>query len=141
MTDQQALAHFANAVDQLRPVEHWRAWKLSDPVSYPLPINADSLAEAVCQAMTAIAWRSGDRLAVQYTHEGRKVSYLYLYGIKISSKRGRYVNSTNGGRKVWQGSPEPSLLVEIPVAAFAPVEAFDALRDDPVGRDLQLVEQ
>ena len=140
MTDQTVLSHFNTAVETLR-ADHWTAWRMGERESYPIYLEgAETLPEAVAQAMCVGAWKSGDKLAVLYTHAGRNERTLTLYAIKVSTTKGMFRPSTNGGRQVFVGRAEPKLIFETAVQSFAPVEPFDAFRDDPTGRDSQLVE-
>lgn len=127
---------------KLRPLqaECWQAWSLGERDSLPIALDApDGLDEAVMQAVAHC--QPGGTLAVQYAHAGRRSHALWLFAVKRSSKVGMWRESTNGGRKVFVGRLEPKLICQSALAApFAPVEAFDAFRDDPVGRDLTLVE-
>lgn len=138
MNDQATLSTFAAAVETL-PIETWQAWKLGERDSRPIPLTeVETLDEAIRQAMLA-SWQPGDRLAVLYTHLGRNKRTLWLFAIKRSTKVYDYRPSTNGGAPVRVGRLYPERLIETQVQSFAPVEAFDAFRDNAVGRDLQLI--
>lgn len=136
----EVVRHFAAATEALR-AETWAAWRLGPSVSYPIDLgNPESLDEAVMQAMGQMR-HPGDMLAVQCSHVGRGRHILWQFKVQQSSKIGIWRDSTNGGRKVFVGRLEAKLLSEVALASpFAPVEPFDAFRDDPRGRDLSVVE-
>lgn len=123
-------------------LESWQAWRMGERESDPLAIGSTtSLEEAVNAALLAIFWQSGDCLAVLHSHTGLRKFTLWQFTVRRSSKNGVWRDSTNGGRKVFVGRLEPKLVSKTVLAApFAPVERFDAFRDNPVGVDLQLVE-
>jgi hypothetical protein len=124
------------------PVEHWKAWRMGLQSSYPIYLEGPETApEAVQQALRLACFQRGETLAVLYTHEGRNKRWLWLYAVKISTTKGTWRPSTNGGRPVFVGKPEAKLIVSAPVHSFAPAEPFDAFRDNPVGTDLSLVNQ
>jgi hypothetical protein len=124
------------------PVEQWQAWRMGQQSSYPIYLEGPETApEAVEQALQAACFHRGETLAVLYTHEGRDERWLWLYSVKVSTTKGTWRPSTNGGRPVFVGKPEAKLVVSAPVQSFAPVEPFDAFRDDPRGIDLSLVNQ
>lgn len=129
---------------KLRPInaECWQAWLLGKQSNYPIELDApETLNEALSQAV-AHAGNTGDTLAIQYSHTGRGKHTLWLFAVKRSTKHGTWRPAYDGGRKVFVGNLEPKQLAEMALAApFKPVEPFDAFRDDPVGRDLTLVEQ
>lgn len=140
MTDQAIITRFNAAVESL-PIESWQAWKLGEQVSYPIAIHAETLPDVLQQAMAGTCWNPGDRLAVQHSHAGRKEHVLRLYTVR-KSKAGFWRDASNGGRKVFVPLLIPTLDIQIPLTApFAPVEAFDAFRDNAVGLDLTLVSQ
>ena len=124
------------------PAESWTAWRLGERESDLIALNApETLDDAVCQAMTAMSWQSGDTLAVQYRHECLGKITLWQFTVRRSTKHGTWRDATDGGRRVFVGRMEPKLTLQIELAAeFAPVLRFDALRDCPVGCDLTLVE-
>jgi len=131
---------FACAVGALR-AETWQAWKMGERESRVLALDEpETLDEAVQQAMARCCPYKGDRLAVLRTHAGRGKRTLWLFAVKQSTRVFDYRAATDGGRPVRVGRFYPELLIQTEVAAFAPVETFDAFRDDPVGRDAQLVE-
>ena len=119
----------------------WQAWKLGEHlVSDALPIEAETLDEAVAQAMQRCPNR-GDRFAVQWTHHGRGKRTFWLFNVKHSAKHCDWRPATDGGRAVRVPRPFPELLLHTELAAdFAPVLRFDAFRDDAAGLDRQLIE-
>lgn len=140
--DQATLAQFAAAVESLQPVETWQAWKLGERESLPIDLDAATLDEAVSQALSATSWHSGDILAVQHSHAGTGKFTLWQFAVKKSTRNGHWREALDGGRPVFVGRMEPKLLCQTALAvSFAPVEPFDAFRDDPVGIDRALVEQ
>lgn len=140
MNDQQTLRQFDAAVQSLH-AESWQAWKLGERESDAITLDAPAtLDEAVRQAIARGCWQPRDTLAVLYNHAGLRKNTLWLFTVKRSTKHGTWRDATDGGRKVFVGRMEPHLICETAVEAFAPVLRFDAFRDDPVGRDLTLVE-
>jgi hypothetical protein len=125
------------------PVERWQAWRITEHQTYPIALDRpETLKEAQDQAVAAVCWNRGEALAIQHSHDGAGKHTLWLYSIKQSTKRGRWRAAHDGGRPVFVGNFEPHLIAKTALAVpFAPVEPFDAFRDDPVGRDLSLVEQ
>lgn len=122
--------------------ESWQAWKLGERESYPITPICDTLDQATQQALRALCWQPGDTLAIQHSHAGRNIHTLWLFTVKQSTKVGIWRESTNGGRKVFVGKLLAKPICQTALAEpFAPVRPFDAFRDDPVGRDLTLVEQ
>ena len=128
---------------KLRPLnaEQWSAWRLGERESDPVPpIGPDTLDDAVRQALHKLAVQPGDILAVQYTHAGLRKHTLWQFAVKRSTKRYRWRPATDGGKPVKVHELEPKLIAQTALAApLAPVERFDAFRDDAVGRDLTLV--
>jgi hypothetical protein len=124
------------------PAEQWQAWKLGERESMRVPLDApNTLDEAVAQALVALCWHPGDMLTVQRIHTGRNKITLWQHAVRRSAKRYSWRPATDGGKPVKVCEPEAKLLLQTELAApFAPVERFDAFRDDPAGRDLTLVQ-
>lgn len=142
MNDQATIAHFAAAVEPLQRVVTFKAWRLRERESYPAKLlSPASFDEARDQALALTGWNAKDTMAVLREDAGRNKRTLRLYQIKRSTKRYSYRAATDGGRPVRVGALEATLISEAQVHAFEPVEPFDAFRDDPVGRDLTLVER
>lgn len=114
----------------------FKAWRNDRPVTEP--IDCACLEEAA--HMLAASSPKGTVLAILMHDAGRNKRTLALYKVRESTKRYTWRASTNGGRPVKVGALEPVLLHVLDVHAFEPVEAFDALRDCPVGVDRSLVE-
>jgi hypothetical protein len=123
-------------------LEHWQAWKLGECESYLLPVDRPNRLEAALdQALVGACWNRGDTLAVQHSHAGRGNHTLWLYTIKQESKP-QYRRDPITGEAARSQRLYPVLVTQTALTApFAPVDPFDAFRDDPVGRDLTLVEQ
>jgi hypothetical protein len=140
MTTQQTLSHFAAAVTTLR-AETWAAWRLGERESLPIDLGQpETLDDALLAAMGRVT-DSGQIVAIQHSHAGRRQHTLWQFRVTRSTKRGVWRDATNGGRPVFVGKLEPKLLCEVALAApFAPVLPFDAFRDDPVGVDRSVVE-
>lgn len=130
--------------EKVRPLnaEQWSAWRLGERESDPVPlIGADTLDDAVRQALHKLAFHPGDVLAVQHSHAGLRKHTLWQFAVKRSTKRYRWRPALDGGKPVKVAEPETKLIAQTAMAApFTPVERFDAFRDDAVGRDLTLVE-
>lgn len=127
---------------KLRPLhaESWTAWRLGERQSYPIELDAPaSLDDALTQAVAHCSDR-GETLAILYSHAGLRKNTLWLYAVKRSTKKGTWRAAYDGGRKVFVGKLEPKLICETAMASFAPVEAFDALRDNPTGVDPALID-
>jgi hypothetical protein len=140
MTDTETLRRFEAATASLQRAETWAAWRLGERESLPIDLGAaETLDDALLAAMGRVT-DSGQIVAIQRSHAGRRQHTLWQFRVTRSTKRGVWRESTNGGRPVFVGKLEPKLLCEVALAApFAPVEPFDAFRDDPVGCDLQLI--
>jgi hypothetical protein len=126
------------------PVEHWKAWKLGERESIALRIGQPvDLEEALAPAVADACWQPRDILAIQRSHDGRGEYTLWQFTVKRSTKVGTWRESSCGGGRVFVGRMEPKPLgTPVALAApFAPVEPFDAFRDNPVGLDLSLVNQ
>ena len=124
------------------PAEQWTAWRLGERESYPIDLGQpETLDDALMAAMGRVT-DSGQIVAIQHSHTGRGKHTLWQFKVSRSTKRGTWRDSTNGGRRVFVGRLEPKLLFgPVAMAApFAPVEPFDAFKDDPVGVDRSLVE-
>jgi hypothetical protein len=140
MTNQQTLSHFAAAVTTLR-AETWSAWRLGERESLPIDLGQpETLDDALLAAMGRVT-DSGQIVAIQHSHAGRRQHTLWQFRVTRSTKKGTWRAATDGGRPVFVGKLEAKLLCEVALAApFAPVEPFDAFRDDPVGVDRDVVE-
>jgi hypothetical protein len=126
------------------PVEHWKAWRMVGGIGYPIGFDTapETVGEVVGRALAATAFNPGDMLAIQHSHEGRNEYRLGIYAVKRSGKNGTWRASYNGGRRVFDGRLEEKLMFAAELTQpFAPVEPFDAFRDNPVGLDLSLVNQ
>src|SRR5690606_19273755 len=144
MTDLSAIVnHFAAAQRAVAtPAETWTAWRLGERESIPIDVGQPAtLDDALIAAMGRVT-QAGEIVAVQHSHTGRGKHTLWQFKVKRSTKVGTWRDSENGGRRVFVGRLEPKLICQTAMAApFAPVEPFDAFRDDAVGRDLTLVEE
>jgi hypothetical protein len=96
-----------------------------------------SLAGALAE-LTQSGLAHKDTLLVQERHDGLRLHKLHAYRIRK-------------GVAIYQRNPETGLserieplkldhLFSLPVDAFQPTRPFDALRDDPVGVDVGLIE-
>jgi hypothetical protein len=134
------LRHFGAAVESLR-ADRWQAWSLHERESDAILLTpCETVEEAVNQALERGCWQSGDILAVQHSHAGTGRHTLWQFQIKRSSKR-TWRRSYDGGPPVPVYAMEPKLVCQVALAApLQPVPRFDAFRDDPAGRDAQLVE-
>lgn len=140
MNAQQTLRQFDAAVQTLRSVT-FSAWKLGEQQSYPATLHSpEDFAEAVDQALALMAWNAKDVLAVLRTDAGRGRKTLRLYQVKRSTKRFAYRAAYDGGKPVRVGALEAVPLIETAVREFAPVEPFNAFRDNAVGIDRSVVE-
>jgi hypothetical protein len=133
-----------NATSPIRPAPYhaeraitFKAWRNDRPAE--TPADATSI-EEVAQALAATSPR-GTVLTIHMIDAGRNKQTVAFYTVRASSKRYSWRPAYDGGRPVKVPALEPHLLHCLDVHAFAPVEAFDALRDDAVGRDLSLVSQ
>jgi len=115
------------------------AWRNNRPVrDCPALATATSLKEAI----DAVLPGTGHKTVVYVLQDdaGAAEKLLAVYTIKQESR-------PQLRRNLITGLPEetrrlyPDLVSVIGVHEFAPVEPFDAFRDDPVGVDRQLVEQ
>jgi hypothetical protein len=124
------------ALSRIRPLPAvtFRAWRDDRPVDVP----AD--AQSIDEIAQALANRKGAVITIHRIDAGRNTQTVAFYTVRASSKRYSWRPAYDGGRPVKVPALEPHLLHALDVRAFEPVEAFDALRDDAVGRDLQLVE-
>jgi hypothetical protein len=140
MNAPETLRRFAAAVTTLR-AETWSAWRLGERESLPIDLGAaETLDEALLAAMGRVT-DSGQIVAIQHSHAGRRQHTLWQFRVTRSTKKGTWRAATDGGRPVFVGKLEAKLLCKTALAApFEPVEPFDAFRDDPVGRDLTLIE-
>jgi hypothetical protein len=139
MSGQQIRGAYAS---KLPNAESWQAWRVGERESDAATLDAPTtLDEAIAQAMATMCWHPGDTLAVLYTHTGLSKRTLWLHTIRSSTKRYSWRQATDGGRPVKVAALEPKLILQTEVAAFAPIERFDAFRHDPAGVDLHLVEQ
>jgi hypothetical protein len=140
MNAPETLRHFAAAVTTLR-AETWAAWRLGERESLPIDLGAaETLDDALLAAMGRVT-DSGQIVAIQHSHAGRRQHTLWQFRVTRSTKKGTWRPAYDGGRPVFVGKLEPKLLCEVAMAApFAPVEPFDAFRDDPVGVDRSVVE-
>jgi hypothetical protein len=140
MNAPETLRHFAAAVTTLR-AETWTAWRLGERESLPIDLGQpETLDDALLAAMGRVT-DSGQIVAIQHSHAGRRQHTLWQFRVTRSTKRGVWRDSTDGGRKVFVGKLEAKLLCCVALAApFAPVLPFDAFRDDPVGVDRSVVE-
>jgi hypothetical protein len=131
---------FFAAVDAMR-AETWSAWLLGKQSSYPIDLpRVETLDEALSVAVRNTG-DTGDMVAIQRSHAGRGKHTLWLFTVKRSTKHGTWRESYNGGRKVFVGNLEAKQAAQIELAApFSPALAFDAFRDDPVGRDAGVIE-
>lgn len=143
MSNQATLSRFAASVESLQRADSWQAWKLGERQSHPIALDTapDTVGEVVWRALSAMAWHSGDTLAIQHSHDGSGKHTLWLFAVKASKSKGSWRDSTNGGRKVLvAGLDAKPLSMTVLAAPFAPVLPFDAFRDDPTGFDRQMVE-
>jgi hypothetical protein len=140
MNAPETLRHFAAAVTTLR-AETWTAWRLGERESLPIDLGQpETLDDALLAAMGRVT-DSGQIVAIQHSHAGRRQHTLWQFRVTRSTKKGTWRPAYDGGRPVFVGKLEPKLLCEVAMAApFAPVEPFDAFRDDPVGVDRSVVE-
>lgn len=116
----------------------FRAWRLSGEVARPLDIGQPvDLAEALAAAQ-AHFWAHKDRLFIHERNDARRTGTLHAYALR--KKKAIYVRNPLSGLSERVELLDTDLLFSLPVDAFEPTRAFDALRDDPVGRDLTLVE-
>lgn len=115
---------------------HFLAWRSEAPFTNAALSEAETFDQAVAACMPA---PHKSRIAILRIDEGKAEQHLHVYAVKLPSK------------PVWRRDPvtrvpyadrEPyaDLIFAVPVHAFQPVEPYDAFRDDPVGRDLMLVE-
>lgn len=129
---------FTAAVNSLHRATVFTAWRGNIAIENPALAAAQDFDQALaavldhCQPKTALFILRDD--------SGRGEQVLRVYRIVASTKRYFYRAAYDGGRPVRVALPDAKLDAEIPVLAFEPVAPFDALRDDPVGRDLTLVE-
>lgn len=136
----EQVRHFRAAVATLR-AETWSAWRLGERESYPLVLGDPETLDEALMAATAQATDSGQIIAIQHSHAGRRQHTLWQFRVTRSKHKGTWRDSTNGGRKVFVGKLEAKLIAQIALAEpFAPALPFDAFRDCPVGRDSGLVE-
>lgn len=118
------------------------AWRNSAPVkNCAALLAATTFDEAIAALTPGALHRSSDVVvSILRTDFGRGNKTLALYGFKRSSRHYTYRPALDGGRPVREAKILPVLLHAMDVLAFEPTPPFDAFRDDPVGRDLTLVE-
>lgn len=117
----------------------FRAWKLgTTDQAHPVEIEADTLDDALAAALADGCLNHKDRLFILHSDEGRGRAWLHCWSIKRKSTP-RYVRGPDmTSRPVYDlYAADPFVMA---VDAFAPTRPFDALRDDPCGVDLTLVE-
>lgn len=116
----------------------FRAWRLSGETARELDIGTPAnLAEAMTGALTHF-WAHKDSLLIHEHDDGRRKGTLHSYAIR--KKKAMYVANPCGGDPVRVEPLFPDPVFALPVDAFEPTRAFDALRDDAVGIDRTLVE-
>lgn len=116
----------------------FKAWRNNRPVT-----NAPGLALALTprEAIDAVLPGSGHKTVVRVLQDdaGSGERLLFTYAIKQESKaqvrRNPVTGQLENTRRLY-----PELVDVLAVVSFEPVPPFDALTDDPVGRDPQLVE-
>jgi hypothetical protein len=140
VSDMAVLRHFAAAVTTLR-AETWTAWRLGERESLPIDLGQpETLDDALMAAMGRVT-DSGQVIAIQRSHAGRRQHTLWQFRVTRSGRKGTWRPAYDGGRPVFVGKLEPKLLCKTALAApFEPVRPFDAFRDDPVGVDRSVVE-
>lgn len=129
--------------ERLSPVAErsitFKAWRNDRPVGYiPDVADCDCIEDAA--AVLARLSPKNTVLTILMTDAGRNKSAVAFYKVRESAKRYTWRASSCGGKPVKVGALEPVLLHVLDVLSFVPAEAFDAFRDDPVGRDMALVE-
>jgi hypothetical protein len=141
MNAQATLSRFAASVESLHRADSWQAWKLGEQQSHPIALDRpNGLQAAIDQAVVGACWNRGDTLAVTHQHAGRAETTLWLHTIKQEAKP-VYRRDPVTGAAVRSQRLYPVLVSQVALAApFAPVEAFDAFRDDPVGVDRTVVD-
>lgn len=116
----------------------FRAWRQSGEVARPLDIGQPAdLAEALAAAK-AHYWAHKDRLFIHERDDARRTGTLHAFALR--KKKAVWVRNPLSGLSERIEPLDPDLLFSLPVDAFEPTRAFDALCDDPVGRDLTLVD-
>lgn len=116
----------------------YRAWRLSGETARELDIGTpDSLSDALTAALTHF-FAHHDTLFIHEQDDGRRKGTLHSYAIR--KKKAMYVANPCGGAPVRVEPLFPDPMFALPVDAFEPTRAFDALRDDAVGVDRTLVE-
>src|SRR5690606_30095696 len=109
--------------------------------SYPIDLGQpETLDDALMAALGNLS-DTGQVLAIQYSHAGRRKHTLWQFRATRSRHKGFWRPAYDGGKPVFIGKLEakPLLRVELD-APFQPREPFDAFRDDPVGVDRGLVQ-
>jgi hypothetical protein len=140
MNAPETLRRFDAAVTTLR-AETWTAWRLGERESLPIDLGQPETLDDALMAAMGRATDAGQIIAIQRSHAGRRQHTLWQFRVTRSTKKGTWRAATDGGRPVFVGKLEAKLLCEVALAApFAPVEPFDAFRDDPVGVDRDVVE-
>lgn len=117
----------------------FKAWRSNRPVT-DCPTLA--IAQTLQQAIAAVEPGTAHKAMVFVLQEdaGRNEKLLAICTMRQESR-------TSWRRNPVTGASEPvrrtylDVLHILPVREFKPLPPFDAFRDDPVGRDLQLVEQ
>lgn len=121
------------------PAVQFRAWRIGETgQAFPLETTATTPEEVLAEV--APGCRHKDHLAILQSHAGRGKNTLRLYAIKQESKPVYRRNPASGLTEPFRALYPAPLFPPMPVHSFDPVAPFDAFRDCPVGRDLQLVE-
>jgi hypothetical protein len=122
--------------------DQWQAWRLGERESYALDLGTPETLDDAVMAALGQALDAGHIIAIQHSHAGQGSHTLWQFKTTRSKHKGIWRDALDGGRRVFVGKLEAKLLVG-PVALAAPFEPtrpFDAFRDDPVGRDVRIVE-
>lgn len=133
-----------NALSRIKPqrTHTFKAWRTTKDTqhneAHPLPVDADTLADAVEQA--APSCHHKDTLLVLATDAATRKSTLHSYA--IVRKAAKYVRNPVTGLTDRISPLEPSLLFSVAVSEFAPVEPWRwSPGADVVGVDRSLITQ
>lgn len=115
----------------------YRAWRLSGETARELDIGTPAdLTDALNGALTHF-WAHKDTLLIHEQDDGRRKGTLHSFAIR--KKKAMYVANPCGGAPVRVEPLYPDPVFALPIDAFEPTRAFDALQDDAVGVDRTLV--
>lgn len=126
------------------PALAFKAWRVGQGGNgIAIPADLPDGIETAEQAAAHAGANHKDSVIVLASDDARRPEQrhiVHVYLIKKSSTKGFWRDAYDGGRKLFEGKLEPTLISRFAVnPGFDPVRPFDAFHDDPVGRDGTLV--